>query len=116
MKRLFLMLLVSLFVTAGFAQQTNLVRGKVLSLDGTPISGAKVTVMNQGISTFTDVKGEFTINLQSNAPVGLVVKYAKFRPYVINTVPVNSAVIIGLDKKGKKAWHYILQCHCDNKK
>ncbi len=110
MKRLFLMLLVSLFVTAGFAQQSNLVRGKVLSLEGTPLSGAKVTVMNLGISTFTDVKGEFTINLQSNAPVGLVVKYGKFRPYVINAVPVNSAVIIGLDKKGKKAWHYILEC------
>ncbi len=116
MKRVILSLFIIFAATFAFSQQQQqggLIFGKVVGLDGQPLVGAQVTVQGFGVSTITDVKGEFSIHVNTTAPVSLVVKYGKFRPYVIGGVKINSGVVVGLDKKGKKAWHYILNCKCE---
>lgn len=62
-----------LFVQAVSAQTFTL-QGKVSDKDNNPIELASVSVLSQGKLTMTNLKGEFSINLQSNDSV--VVKFS----------------------------------------
>ncbi len=60
MKRTVLMLLASLLAMVSISAQTSL-RGKIVSENARPISGAKVTLANQNISTTTNSAGDFAL-------------------------------------------------------
>jgi TonB-linked SusC/RagA family outer membrane protein len=54
--------------------QTRVVRGTVRDEKGSPLTGATVTVRNSTISTTTDAKGDFHLNLPANGKA-LVISY-----------------------------------------
>lgn len=64
-------------------QQGNVVRGKVVDVNGEPVIGANVTVKgNSSIGTITDIEGRFTLNVPADAV--LLVSYIGFAPQEVS--------------------------------
>ena len=67
MKRVLLLMVLSLFSVLALAQ-TRKVAGKVIdAADGSPVPGAGVMVSGTAVGTVTDVDGTFSLNVPSNA-------------------------------------------------
>lgn len=64
------------------AAQPPVIRGVVRDATGSPLAGATVTVKGSGISTQTNSKGEFTLDVQTANAV-LVITYIGFEPLEI---------------------------------
>ena len=93
MRQIQLLMLMGLLCTMQFLQaQTRLITGKVTDQrDGSPISGASVTVKNKDEGTVTDAAGNFSIRAADNAT--LVISYIG---YVVVEVPISQASVIRL--------------------
>ncbi|PIQ08692.1 MAG: TonB-dependent receptor [Ignavibacteriales bacterium CG18_big_fil_WC_8_21_14_2_50_31_20] len=63
MKRLLVLLLL---FTSIITAQTNVIKGKITSLDGTPLPLANVSLINSSIGAVADKNGNFTLKLDTN--------------------------------------------------
>lgn len=69
-KLLTTMLAVACLSSASYAQ-TREVSGRVISTDGTPVSGASVTVVGSSIATQTDASGNFKISAAAGSTLNI---------------------------------------------
>jgi Ca-activated chloride channel family protein len=80
--RIIMLLLLTLSVSIGFAQE-RIISGKVTSIDtGVPLQGINVTVQGRKAGSLTDIDGKYTINASSGqilvfAAIGFEVKQVK---------------------------------------
>lgn len=73
------------FIIYGCTNTSIKITGKVQNgLDGTVISGAKVTLNGTGISVFTDKEGTFTLTIPSNSGIEIAVKEINSNKYIVN--------------------------------
>ncbi|MCX6307661.1 MAG: carboxypeptidase-like regulatory domain-containing protein [Bacteroidia bacterium] len=82
MKKLFLVLVLSLAFASAEAQQRK-ISGVVKSTDGETIPGANVIIVGTKIATVTDIDGKFNITVPEKA-LSMVVSYISYVTKIVN--------------------------------
>jgi TonB-linked SusC/RagA family outer membrane protein len=77
MKKMLLLLLLGLGLSAAYAQRSPL-KGKVLDENGAPVPGATVTIKNTHLTTTTDANGDFQITPGDQKKPTLVISSVGF--------------------------------------
>lgn len=85
--RLTFSLLFIFFVICNSTSASIKITGKVQNgLDGKPIYGAKVTLEEIGITTFTGKNGVFTLNIPPGSKLKITVKEIDSNQYIIKSL------------------------------
>ncbi len=97
MKRIYLLLVITMIASLGYAQRV--VTGRVTDArDGSPLAGASVTVKNKGTGTSTDADGRFRI--EAAASDILVFSNIGFAEQEISAGETTLAIVLQLAEQG----------------
>lgn len=75
-------------ISAGLAQTSSVISGKVQTSTGSPLGGATIAVKNSPVTTTTDSLGSFTITAPSNGT--LVISYVGYKQ---QELPINGKTV-----------------------
>ncbi|SFL29034.1 Dienelactone hydrolase family protein [Porphyromonadaceae bacterium KH3CP3RA] len=96
------------FIICGCTNTSIKITGKVQNgLDGTAISGAKVTLDEIGITAFTDKEGTFTLTIPSDSYLKIVVKDINSNQY-LKKESGSSDIVLIVEKEQFKLLSYII--------
>lgn len=88
-------------VQGGVSKEGLIGKSKVLdALTNTPISGAKISLPQDGYSTYTDANGNFLLDANINGATVLSVEKPGYKPFsiTINEKSASRPIILGIEK------------------
>lgn len=101
MKMIVSVILIFFIQAAAFANYLPDIKisGIITDANGNPLSGASVQVKGTGIGTYTDSKGEFSLDVPENAT--LIISYVGFEPKEIELISSLTYINVALSASGK---------------